>query len=85
MVKNMQYVGIRFKVVGLGGFYQCITCSAGICPTGGVGEQPRFSSNGEGPDVISGQHITDIQMALIALARECAPLILGIIDGFSGQ
>ena len=85
MVKNMQYVGIGFKVVGLGGFYQRITCSAGICPSGGVGEQPRFSTNGEGPNGIFGQHITDIQMAIIAVARECAPLIEGIIDGFSGQ
>ena len=49
MVKNMQYVGIRFKIVGLGGFNERVTRSAGMCPSGGVGEQPRFSANGEGP------------------------------------
>ena len=75
MVKNMQYVGIRFKIVGLGGFNERVTRSAGICPSGGVGEQPRFSANGEGPDGIFGQHITDIQMAIIAVTRERAPLV----------
>jgi hypothetical protein len=55
MIKNMKYVSIRFKIIGLGGFYQWITRSPGICPSGGVGEQPRFSANGEGPDGIFGQ------------------------------
>ena len=75
MVKNMQYVGIPFKIVGLVCFNERVTRSAGICPSGGVGEQPRFSANGEGPDGMFGQHITDIQMAIIAVTRERALLV----------
>ena len=75
MVKNMQYVGIRFKIVGLVCFNERVTRSAGICPSGGVGEQPRFSVNGEGSDGIFGQHITDIQMTIIAITSERAPLV----------
>ena len=75
MVKNMQYLGIRLKIVGLGGFNERVIRSAVISLSGGVGEQPRFSANGEGPDGMFGQHITDIQMAIIAVTRERAPLV----------
>jgi len=75
MVKNMQYVGIRFKIVGLGGFNERVTRSAGIFPSSGISQQPHFSANGEGPDGIFGQHITDIQMTIIAITRERAPLV----------
>jgi len=68
------YVGTGSKIVGHGCFNGRVTRRAGICPSGDVGEQPHFSANSEGPDGIFGQHITDIQMAIIAGNRERAAL-----------
>ena len=64
----MLEVGVSLKVFRLCRFHQTIASRTGPGTVLGIGEQPSSATHGVGPDYILCQRITDIQLAVLAIA-----------------
>jgi hypothetical protein len=84
-LQNMQQVGSRLEIVGLGRLDQRVHRRAGMGAAGGVGEEPGLAAYCKGSDRVLRQRIADVQMTIVAIAGQELPLVDGVVDGLARQ
>ena len=85
VLAQMQYVAVRVDTVRLSCLHQGIKRGASLRPVRGVAEQEGLASDHVGADGILGQYVADVQLPVLAVDDQLAPLAEGIADGFACQ